>query len=121
MKDGTKIRICDMSDRHLLNTIKMLERNHERHVQEHIREGYNCLAGMSGEIAVQSIEDDLDLLERGEVEPGEFVPIYDDMVGEAARRGLNLESPEVGPAIGPREFKKLSLGAAYDAGNFYKN
>jgi hypothetical protein len=79
-RDGTKIRICDMSDTHLLNTIAMLERAH----QHTICQAYSFATTLSGEQAGYEIDREID---RMESVPSDH-PLYESLADEVARRGL---------------------------------
>ena len=82
MKDGTKIRICDMEDSHLLNCIHLLERCY----QKEILAGYTCLSSVNGEMAYDSIDIELSVMEDND--PSYIYPIYEDLQDEAIRRKL---------------------------------
>lgn len=91
-KDGRKVRVCDMTDSHLLNTIAMLERNASALLAQEISAAYSCLSMLQGEMATYYCERDIDRLE--ETSPGEFLeatqPIYTHLCNEADRRKLKL-------------------------------
>jgi len=89
-KSGRKVRICDMSDDHLLNTIRMLKRNAEAYYEYSIADGFSLLGSLRGEMAIDHLEGQLgNLLEEG---PDEFLPdIYWNMLDECERRGLKGE------------------------------
>lgn len=89
-KDGRKIRIRDMEDSHLLNTIRMLQRAHHRQELE-------CIAASSmarGEMAQWSLENEASAM--AEAGPSRSYPIYDDLVEEAIRRSLIKPEEEAG-------------------------
>jgi len=89
-KTGRKIRICDMSDSHLLNAVKMLRRYAKSAYENAITNGYYLLGSLQGEAAIDHLEDQLMSLE--EESPDEFLPdIYWNMLDECERRGLTSE------------------------------
>lgn len=88
MKDGTKIRICDMMDSHLANAIKMLERMTRRREGEMSTLGYQMLGVLQGEMAIDSVERDLDVLEEYGLDPADEFPLYLDLCSEVTRREL---------------------------------
>jgi hypothetical protein len=61
MRDGRKVRVCDMDDGHLLNAMRMLDRTGQREFED----AWDAMEG---------VPDD--------------VPVYDDLETEAMRRGL---------------------------------
>lgn len=64
-RDGTEIRVVDMDDQHLFNTIRMLERSAERHAR--------------------------DLFYAYDFDPNDCLkPIYWTMVAVAQTRGIQL-------------------------------
>lgn len=79
-RDGTKIRIKDMDDRHLLNCIKMLER---RHQQELENLPYPCF---QGEMAQMYAEMDWEAAMTSTAES--YFEIMPHLLDEAERRGL---------------------------------
>jgi len=83
-KAGEKVRVCDMTDSHLVNTIRWLQR-------AEFANGFALasLPGPNGEHA-QDAHDEW-IRELAEREPGDVWPIYDDMVEEARERGLRWE------------------------------
>ncbi|KKL65667.1 hypothetical protein LCGC14_2152690 [marine sediment metagenome] len=87
-KSGEKIRICDMGDKHLLNTIKLLD-NFAKHKEHQARKaGYSALRFLSGEQAILDIENELEHLEEGGIDPNEICPLYDNLIEEALRRNI---------------------------------
>lgn len=80
-KDGTKIRIKDMSDRHLINTIKFLDRQFEQ-LKMNIP-----VPTFNGEIAQYMADLDYDYF-MNNATPAKVYPIYDDLYAEAIRREL---------------------------------
>ncbi len=78
-KDGRKIRIKDMDDGHLTNTIKFLKRQHAQALDI----SPPCF---QGEMAQMYAEQEYD--NRMSSEVWDLFPIYMDMVEEAERRGL---------------------------------
>ena len=85
-KDGRKVRICDMTDSHLDNTIALLRRLATEVTHETISEGYSVLNSLSGEIAIDAVESDLMYLEEHGIEPSEICGLYDNLVDEKERR-----------------------------------
>lgn len=85
---GEKIRICDMSDNHLNNTIAMVDRYKIVKEAALIRLGYETLMTMRGEMTVDSIERGLDALEQCELRHEEVHPLYQNLLMEQERRKL---------------------------------
>lgn len=86
MWNGDKIRIKDMSDSHLLNTIAMLLRNATFRRMNALA----CFPSFNGEMAQFSAEQDWDNL--NEMSDEEYamqtIPLYKDMIEEALHRKL---------------------------------
>jgi hypothetical protein len=81
-KDGSKVRIKDMDDRHLRNTIAFLERRHE---------AFKLMGPpeFAGDIAMWDAEMGYEELLNSDVE--DVFPIYADMVQEMEDRRSVLE------------------------------
>ena len=80
--NGKKIRICDMTDTHLINTIKYLERKSEQYVQN-----LNP-PNLQGDIAQYLAEQEYDAIIE---DPSLTLPeIYYNLVDEMERRKLTL-------------------------------
>lgn len=90
-KDGRKIPIKKMTNSHLLNTIRFLDRNFERMREARFLEA--CLAEdwFNGEMAQLSCEQEQDRLDRA-TGPDDLDSRYEEMIDEAERR--NLEFPD---------------------------
>ena len=88
MKNGHKIRICDMTDSHLVNTIKLLERKADAAHQEALSAAYSCSSFLQGEMACYYAERDIDYMESEGPEGLLEDTIYDNLVLDAERRGL---------------------------------
>lgn len=79
MKDGTRIRVRDMTDSHLVNTIRLLE-----HAADN--EQAYCMAFM--EIGMGT---EVDVL-FDDSTPDDHFPIYTDLMIEAERRGIDVRT-----------------------------
>lgn len=77
MKDGRKIRICDMSSRHISHSIEMIHKIF--HVT--LAAGERTLCMLQGDMAIYYMEKDLDNLQ-----PEDVCPLYDDLIEELASR-----------------------------------
>ncbi len=105
-KTGIEIRIVDMGDQHLVNTIKMLIRNADRIAAcDRVRDiqAYSAYIKIYGEPDEGGFDDpqlrngnDVRYLEHLEDDS-----IYFDMIADAKRRGLTWE-------YGEEEFKKVN-------------
>lgn len=84
--DGTKIRICDMSDSHLINTLKMLERKGEKAFQEELRAAYS-VSFSSDTMADYHHEQAIRNMKEGGFDPFK-IPLYKELYSEAYRRNL---------------------------------
>lgn len=87
-KDGHKIRICDMSDIHLLNTIKFLEKKAKELYDEELSSAYSCLGYLQGEMAQDACERDIQYIETVGDDPCEMGSIFSKLKDEAHRRNL---------------------------------
>jgi len=84
MRDGKKIRICDMSDSHLINTIDMLERGAESRMKADLDFYMNC-EEPNGEMALVEFDRQFDSML--EVDIGDYLSdIYWDLQAELERR-----------------------------------
>ena len=80
-KEGKKIRISILEDRHLMNIIKLIERQYARTIGSY-------LVGPQprGEMAQDAFDQEFDALDQGG--PSEFNEQYDFLVEEAEKRKL---------------------------------
>lgn len=87
-KNGQKVRVCDMEDRHLLNTIAFIERTASRLRPQTISAAYSVLSALQGDMATFYCEQDIAAME--EMSPEEFIgmPILGKLMLEKERRGL---------------------------------
>ncbi len=83
-KSGQRIRVCDMSDAHLLNVIRFLRRRKDRIIAE----GWTALGMMAGEYAQMALEGELEWLEEC-TDINDIHPCGEALLLEAARRGLD--------------------------------
>lgn len=90
--DGKIIAIDQMDDRHLLNSIRMLERNAPVYKERLLSQGYQALSFVQGEQTEWDIEHDIGRLE--EQDPAEFLhdtfPVYENMLALAKERKIKL-------------------------------
>lgn len=86
-RDGTRLRIRDLSDQHLTNAIKMLERRAQRHDQE-LNLAHQALAFTHGEMASYAIERIIHSLQDNDVGMAwlKQYPPYRALKQEKARR-----------------------------------
>ncbi len=91
-KDGTKIRICDMSDSHLINTINMLVRVTKENHSAELRAAYSVQLSLCSQdsIAAYYIENDIQSMEEEGPNPFQVVPLFDDLYSEALSRNLDI-------------------------------
>jgi hypothetical protein len=81
-KDGERIRICDMTDAHLLNAIRMCERAHK------VAQLGMPYPMFQGEMASYYAEAEYYHFQASG--PEASFPLYDDLCFEAQRRGIEL-------------------------------
>ena len=87
-KEGKKIRICDMSDSHLLNSIKMIERQSRLRLEGELSFYMSCPLP-NGEMAQDGFDQEFDALL--DATPDDFLPcIYYNLVDDARRRGIYI-------------------------------
>ena len=93
-KEGQRIRVCDLGDRHLLNCLRLLERTYSKICLHHSLAAYRYAddapdgAAMCAESAAEHLMEAADTMDGIEEE----YPIYPKLLLEAERRGLNFES-----------------------------
>jgi hypothetical protein len=90
-KDGQKVRICDMSDDHLINTIKMLERIAKQIWHYELATAYSAANFLQGEMAIDSADGHIRHLEEEGPDVTRHYPIYENLYYEAMRRELTWE------------------------------
>lgn len=89
-KDGTVMAIVDMTDQHLINIIKMLDRIAIGLWRQQLNYMAQAASTLHGEMAIQSIEDAAYTKELEGPNPWEH-PSYSPLMTEFQRRGLNTD------------------------------
>lgn len=90
LRDGTKVRCEDLSDRHLARCIKMLERKAQERWPDFARECYDAI-GMTNEEAGYNVDSLTESLEDPDGWTICLHPMHEHLVAEAERRGLDVE------------------------------
>jgi hypothetical protein len=92
-RDGYKIKVKDLTDRHLANTICYLRCTCEHlNNKESLQLGY-AASIMQGEMAQAAL--DRESFRAEFIQPGERWPIYNDMMREFMKRDLYSRYPNV--------------------------
>ncbi len=86
------IRIVDMDDRHLRNTIQMLTRWADVALGQALDAAFRCSVMFTGDMASDMIDEGIDNLM--DTQPQDYAyeiyPAYPRMIEEAAKRGLTV-------------------------------
>jgi len=90
-KKDTKIRICDMEDSHLVNTIKMLVKYAPEAKSRELQDLYSLSSFFTGDNAQDHIESSIDSLESREYSAYSICDLFGNLVQEADRRELDIE------------------------------
>ena len=92
-RKGVQVRIVEMEDRHLVNTLKYLRRRAEWYLRGEIDAGYRVLGWLTGDMATYYAEQEISILEG--TDPHDLLsvkcPQYDNMFDELNKRGLYSE------------------------------
>lgn len=81
-KEGKRIKIKELENSHLMNIIKLIERNYIKAI------GFYLIGpGPRGEMAQDAFDREFDILDEGG--PSGFHKQYDILVEEADRRGID--------------------------------
>lgn len=88
-KDGHQMAVSEMDDKHLLNSIKMLQRATEKRNWRESLDSIGMASTFGGEMAQEACYSHSEELMRRK--PAELYPIYKDMIAEAQRRGLDVD------------------------------
>lgn len=87
-RDGRKIRICDMDDSHLLNTVKLLQRVAEAK-RIYTTDFYLSTPGPTADMASYYFEQECDQVFSNTYMS--YLPeIYHNLINDAERRGLEI-------------------------------
>jgi len=87
-KEGKQIKIEDLTDSHLLNIIKMLERFTEDNYEDELAEAASFASSMHGDMSSYHAEQAFDEVGMKEPNPFKDYPIYLSLYAEAVKRGL---------------------------------
>ena len=89
-KDGTVLKIKDMTDSHILNTIKMLERNAPIVQAALLGKVYDFQSTLQGKMAIDQMDREITGLEQSDSEEflEEHNPSYNSLLEEASKRGI---------------------------------
>lgn len=63
-KSNEKIRICDMDNNYLLNSIKYIERQTKEFYHKTLSSAYSILNFVTGEMVMEDIENNISILEE---------------------------------------------------------
>jgi hypothetical protein len=88
-REGEKILVKDMTDLHIINTLRMLERMADRWRMNALADAYFFLGQVHGEMAELALERELEDIEENGIDPNKITPVYDTLVDEAIKRGLD--------------------------------
>ncbi|KKN65441.1 hypothetical protein LCGC14_0481610 [marine sediment metagenome] len=90
--EGEVIKIVNMDDRHLYNTIRMLDRWADAEIGRDLDAAFRCSTMFSGNMAEDMIEQEIDNLM--DMRPQDYAydnyKVYPRMIQEAAKRGLSV-------------------------------
>jgi len=86
---GVKMRLEDMTDSHLKNTVAWMERKAREYYPKCLASGYSVLSMLQGEMAIMEVEREIEGLHEDGWE-GILPLAYYDMLAELERRGLPL-------------------------------
>jgi len=90
MKDGTKVRIEEMSNQHIINSIRMLERHAKDIYCGDVYSMWNLYGTLQGEMALDQMENEINSLDEEGWE-GILPSSYYDLCKEAERRDLKID------------------------------
>jgi hypothetical protein len=95
-REGQRIRVRKMDDRHIVNTLCLLTRWGHRMKDELLYGAFRVSGMLQGEEASMCIQQEIRQLERMDVDEflSESIPTYDALVDEAERRKLDWSEKE---------------------------
>ena len=92
-KDGRDVRLCDMTDSHIVNLAWFLRRTAQERLREEVRFMMN-VPEPTGDIASMTFNQEFDTLMEASWE--DYVhPIFDKVLLEMCRRGFNKQASDV--------------------------
>lgn len=91
MRDGAKVRVEDMSDKHLANAIRRMERQAQERWPQFAAECYQT-AGLMPNEAFRQMEEEMEDLDGPDRWTLCLHPMHEHLTREAERRGVDVEA-----------------------------